>query len=91
MKYTEKQLAKYRNGNTLLSYFKYQLARRGYSVKYFSRDFLATFISEYNASHKNGFASYPDTIKSDFYNKNGGSYCAFLEIHAEYNAAIRKA
>ena len=55
MTYTEKQLAKYRNGNTLLSYFKYQLARRGRSVKYFSRDFLRTYIKEYNESCKRLF------------------------------------
>ncbi len=90
MVYTEKQLARYRNGNTLLSYFKYQLARRGCSVKYFSREFLATYLRDYNASRKNGFASYADTIKSDFYNKNGGAYCVFLEIHAEYAAAFNK-
>ena len=60
--------------NTLLGYFKNEISKRRENVKYFNRDFLGRFISDYNASHKTGVADYSRTFETDFYNKNGGAY-----------------
>ena len=62
-------------GNTLLGYFKSGLDRNHCSIKYFNREFLAIFISEYNDSKKNGVANYEKTKTTRFYNENGCSYC----------------
>lgn len=78
-------------GNTLLGYFKSGLDRQHCSIKYFNRAFLAVFITEYNESKKNGIANYPKTKETDFYIKNGGSYCVFLELWHEYKQGMERA
>lgn len=77
--------------NTLLGYFKDGLARQHCTTKYFNRAFLGVFITEYNESKKNGVASYEKTKTTDFYIKNGGSYCVFLELWNEYKNAMERA
>lgn len=75
---------KYLNSTTLLGYFKYHITAAGETTKYFNRAFLNTYITEYKQSHKNGRANYPETMKTDFYNKNSTAYCVFLEIYETY-------
>lgn len=71
--------------NTLLGYFKDALARRGVSsTKYLNREFLAIYIAERNESHKLGYAHYPRTVQTKFYNLNSTAYCEFLEVYEEY-------
>lgn len=79
---------KYKNSSTLLGYFKYHITEAGESVKYFNRDFLNTYIREYRESHRIGRANYPDTMKTDFYNKNSTAYCVFLEIYETYRRGM---
>lgn len=78
-------------GNTLLGYFKSGLDRQHCSIKYFNREFLAIFITEYNESKKNGVANYEKTKTTRFYNENGGSYCVFLELWNEYKQGMERA
>lgn len=71
----------------IISYFKDALASEKCSTKYFNRAFLATFITEYNASQESGKASYAETQKTRFYMDNSGAYCVFLELWNEYQIA----
>lgn len=98
MKYTDEQLNRWKKENTLLSYYKYQLAARGYSVKYLNRDFLSEYLTAYarRGAHiaqgvyydiEDPFYEYRGVMNTPFYQRNGGSFCAFLEIHAEYEHA----
>lgn len=81
----------YKKQNTLLSYFKYQLLKAGRrDLKYFNKAFLETFISDYNASKAAGAADYTATAATDFYIKNGGNYCAFLEIWNDYKSGMER-
>lgn len=73
---------------TLLGYFKDNIKNAGRNTKYFNRAFLNTFIEDYNRSHAAGVADYTATAKTDFYIKNGGSYCTFLELWSEYKNGI---
>ena len=75
-------------GNTLLGYFKSGLDLQHCSIKYFNREFLAIFITEYNESKKSGIANYEKTKTTRFYNDNGGSYCVFLELWHEYKQGM---
>ena len=76
--------------NTLLSYYKDALKRRGASPKYLNRDFLAVFLAEYKASCAAGRACYEKTMQTKFYNKNSTAYCEFLEIHNEYENGMNR-
>ena len=78
-------------GNTLLGYFKSGLDRQHCSIKYFNREFLAIFITEYNESKKSGIANYEKTKTTRFYNDKGGSYCVFLELWNEYKQGMERA
>ena len=73
---------------TLLSYFKYHILAAGEDTKYFNRDFLITYLEEYKQSKKQGFASYPKTMETKFYQLNSTAYCIFLEIHYEYEKGM---
>lgn len=77
--------------NTLLGYFKNGLTKGHYSTKYLNRDFLNTFISEYNASMDAGIANYPRTKETKFYKENSCAYCAFLELWNEYKNGMNYA
>lgn len=77
-------------GNTLLGYFKSNLANQHCSTKYLNREFLAIFITEYNESVKNDCANYPKTKMTKFYNDNSTSYCVFLELWYEYKANMER-
>lgn len=77
--------------NTLLGYFKDGLVKQHCTTKYFNRNFLGVYIAEYNESHKSGVANYEKTKATDFYRKNGSSYCVFLELWNEYKAAMERA
>ena len=74
---------------TLLSYFRDGVKREGLNPKYLNRDFLNTYLREYHESVKRGSAYYPDTLKTDFYNKNSYAYCVFLELHYEYEKGMQ--
>lgn len=76
--------------NTLLGYFKTAISNKCSSTKYFNRQFLAVFISEYNAAKRTGINDFTETQKTDFYNKNGGAYCVFLEEWNIYKNAMEK-
>lgn len=76
--------------NTLLGYFKTAIAKQGESTKYFNRDFLAIYLSEYKESKKNGIANYPKTKETRFYNDNSTAYCVFLEAHYEYEKGMER-
>jgi hypothetical protein len=76
--------------NTLLGYFKNAIAKQGKSTKYFNRDFLAVYLEEYKQSKKQGFASYPKTKETKFYNLNSTAYCVFLEAHCEYEKGMER-
>lgn len=69
---------------TLLGYLKTQLINAGATTKYFNRYFLTVFLTEYHESHRSGVANYEKTKTTDFYTKNSGSYCVFLEVYNEY-------
>ena len=73
---------------TLLSYLKSQLLKQRESAKYFNRDFLARFVACYNDSKRTGTANYSRVFETDFYKKNGGAYCVFLEIWNEYRRGV---
>ena len=97
---------KYANGKTLLSWYKYNLIESGNTTKYFNREFLAKYLTAYKTAieaaekgidlyytDENGIlknSAYNEVFKTDFYNKNSGAYCAFLEIHARTKAAFAK-
>lgn len=74
--------------NTLLGYFKSAIAKQGESTKYFNRDFLNTYLTEYKESKKNGIANYPKTKETRFYKDNSCAYCVFLEAHYEYEKGM---
>lgn len=76
--------------NTLLDYFKTAVGNRCSSTKYLNRQFLAVFISEYNAAKRTGNNDFSQTAKTDFYTKNGGAYCVFLEEWTIYKSAMEK-
>ena len=81
----------YKHQGTLLGYFKYQLLKAGRAdIRYFNRAFLKTFIADYNASKAAGVADYTATAATDFYIKNSGSYCTFLEIWNEYKSGMER-
>lgn len=73
-------MASYRSAGTFLGYMKTQVANGGYSVKYLSRDFLNTFLTDY----KRGDGDYTATAQTDFYKRNGCAYCYFLECYAAW-------
>jgi hypothetical protein len=55
------------------------------SSQYFTAEFYDTFIAEYRQTvndiiNGNKSEHYLSTKQSDFYNKNSGAYCVFLEI-----------
>ena len=74
--------------NTLLGYFKSAIVKQGESTKYFNRDFLNTYLTEYKESKKNGIANYPKTKETRFYKDNSCAYCVFLEAHYEYEKGM---
>lgn len=85
------RLEHYKKQNSLLGYFKYQLLKAGrQDIKYFNRAFLNTFMNDYNASKAGGVADYTATAATDFYNKNSGTYCAFLEIWNDYKSGMER-
>ena len=66
----------------MLSFFKDQLKKEGRNTRYFNREFLAIFIYAYN------HGDYTRVVNTEFYQKNGGTYCRFLELFEKYKAAI---
>lgn len=71
---------------------KNALKKQGCNVKYFTPDFYNNFLNDRKHSFEsfisgNGWAKYSKTENSDFYNKNGSSYCVFLEI---YNSTLQR-
>lgn len=81
---------------TLYQIFRHRLVTDGYNTRYFTKDFYDKFVIanwEITNNIRNGrndftewngitvHAPYIPIFGTDFYNKNGGAYCHFLEIH----------
>lgn len=54
-------------------------------IRYFNEKFYATFVKDYRKSIQNNIdgidtEEFRETKQTDFYNKNSGAYCAFLEL-----------
>lgn len=61
---------------------KNELLKNNESVKYFNFKWYQLFEGIYYKAVKNQDNSYyKDIFTTDFYNKNGCSYCLFLEIY----------
>ena len=81
---------KYRKGKTLLSFFRYNVGLQCESIKYLNNSFLRAFIADYNETVKTGLPVYHRTQATDFYIKNGGAYCVFLEAWSSYKEGMKK-
>lgn len=60
-------------------------------IRYFNEKFYATFVEDYRKAIKNSIdgidaEEFKETKQTDFYNKNSGAYCVFLELFfSEWN------
>jgi len=76
----------------MFKFCKLELARRRDSIKYFNRSTFDIIMRDRRAarvySEKGGNAQdyyrTSETLKTDFYNKNGGAYCELLCILGNY-------
>lgn len=69
----------------LYTEMKALLKKERSNIRYFTKDFYNQFISEYRKEVSKAILgdeseSYIETKKSDFYVKNGGAYCTFLQM-----------
>lgn len=88
---------------TIYQEWKNRLVNAGINTKYFNKAFLTTYLNAYSTisrNIKNGvedrtewngitvYTAYIPVYETDFYNKNGGAYCRFLELisNLEVNA-----
>lgn len=80
---------------TLYQQIKAELSARRENIRYFNKQFLLDYLEaekQYKVNRKNGIDNtyqvgnirytreYDKIYASDFYRKNGGAYCVFLEI-----------
>lgn len=80
---------------TLYQQIKAELSARRENTRYFNKQFLLDYMEaekQFKANRKNGIDNtyqdgniwytheYDKIYTSDFYRKNGGAYCVFLEI-----------
>ncbi len=80
---------------TLYQQIKTELSARRENTRYFNKQFLLDYLEaekQYRVNRKNGIDNtyeldnvtytreYDKIYTSDFYRKNGGAYCVFLEI-----------
>ncbi len=80
---------------TLYQQIKAELSARRENTRYFNKQFLLDYLEaeiQYRVNRKNGIDNtyefdnvtytreYDKIYTSDFYRKNGGAYCVFLEI-----------
>lgn len=54
-------------------------------IRYFNEKFYTAFVKDYRKSIQNNIdgtdaEEFRETKQTDFYNKNSGAYCAFLEL-----------
>lgn len=54
-------------------------------IRYFNEEFYAAFVEDYRKSIQNNIdgidaEEFRETKQTDFYNKNSGAYCVFLEL-----------
>ena len=84
---------------TLYGYFRDAIRNSGHKTTYFNRAFLAEYIAAYKAraAHiEQGICTeygtpdyeYNDVFNTDFYNKNGAAYCAFIEAWHGYRVGM---
>ena len=79
---------------------KAELTRRGENTRYFTRKFLITYLAALETIRENAEAGIDDGYydcgiwtrhawdevrSTDFYLKDGGAYCVFLEIAHAWN------
>lgn len=80
---------------TLYQQIKAELSAKRENTRYFNKQFLLDYLEaekQYRANRKNGIDNtyqvgnirytreYDKIYTSEFYRKNGGAYCVFLEI-----------
>lgn len=80
---------------TLYQQIKAELSAKRENIRYFNKQFLLDYLEaekQYRANQKNKIDNtyqvgnirytreYDKIYTSDFYRKNGGAYCVFLEI-----------
>lgn len=80
---------------TLYQQIKAELSAKRENTRYFNKQFLLDYLEaekQYRVNRKNGIDNtyqvgnisytreYDKIYTSDFYRKNGGAYCVFLEI-----------
>lgn len=86
--------------NTLTGFYKQALENAGYKPRYFTRKFLLAYIDANKRRAENiangvyiDYAApdyeYRDIMRTDFYTKNGGAYCKFIELYAIYKNAFK--
>lgn len=87
---------------TFYQQIKAELSAKRENTKYFNKQFLTDYIEAkraFIANRKNGIDNtyqlenvtytheFDKVYSSEFYRKNGGAYCAFLEIMTDHKEA----